>query len=122
MDTLIFDAIMHMIVIGILDNAFEAGIDSVDKVYRLRVLPPRRSYVFHWKEEMMDIPIFRQAVRAKDGYKTSKTEALHYHTYLYTLQRLGINAGFMQLLVSYMIRRGAGEAVEGRKKYSPNYC
>ena len=102
-----------MIIIGILDNAFDANIKSVDDIYRVRVQQPRRSYEFRWKEEKMEIPIFRQAVMTAAGVRTSETIALRYHTYLYYLQRLGINAGFMQVLTSYMIRRGAGESVEG---------
>ncbi|KIX01209.1 uncharacterized protein Z518_08934 [Rhinocladiella mackenziei CBS 650.93] len=38
-----------------------------------------------------------------------KTES---HTYLYYLQRLGLQAGLMQILGGYVLRRGAGEAVE----------
>jgi hypothetical protein len=102
-----------MIIIGILDDAFDANIKSVDDIYRVRVKQPRRSYEFRWKKEKMDIPIFRQAVMTAAGVRTSETMAFRYHTYLYYLQRLGINAGFMQLLISYMIRRGAGESVEG---------
>ncbi|PNP56824.1 hypothetical protein THARTR1_03122 [Trichoderma harzianum] len=111
-DALIFDPIILMIIIGILDNAFDANIKSVDDIYRVRVQQPRRSYEFRWKEEKMEIPIFRQAVMTAAGVRTSETIALRYHTYLYYLQRLGINAGFMQVLTSYMIRRGAGESVE----------
>ncbi|KAF5603959.1 hypothetical protein FPCIR_1080 [Fusarium pseudocircinatum] len=59
----------------------------------------------------MEIPIFRRAVMTAAGVRTSETIALRYHTYLYYLERLGINAGFMQVLTSYMIRRGAGESV-----------
>lgn len=44
--------------------------------------------------------------------------ALRYYTYLYYLQRLGLQAGFMQILGAYAIRRGAGEAVEGMWIYS----
>lgn len=61
----------------------------------------------------MKTPIFRQAERNSAGVKTSPVKALRYHTYLYFLQRLGLEAGFMQILSAYAIRRGAGEAVEG---------
>ncbi len=112
-DALIFDAILLVHIVARLDDAFAANIRSADDIYRIRVIPPRRSYVFRWKEKMEDIPIFRQAVMTEDGLRTSDTMALRYHTYLYYLQRLGIGVGFMQLLTSYVIRRGAGESVEG---------
>lgn len=88
------------------------NIKSLEDVYRIRVQPPRRSYQFRWKDEKLDTPVFRQPVMTEHGVKTSDTEPLHYHTYLYYLQGLGILCGFLQLLVAYMIRRGAGEAVE----------
>ena len=61
---------------------------------------------------MMKTPIFRQPERTPNGVETSPTKALRYYTYLYYLQRLGLEAGFMQILSGYVIRRGAGEAVE----------
>ncbi|KAI0806559.1 hypothetical protein GGR55DRAFT_690132 [Xylaria sp. FL0064] len=92
-DALLFDTILLVIIIALPDNALDANIRSIEDIYRIRVKPPRRSYKFHWKEEVKDIPIFRQAVMTEDGLRT-------------------MLVGFMQLLVSYMVRRGAGEAVK----------
>ena len=104
-----------MITLALLDEAFRADIHSVHDFYQIRVPPTRNSIEFDWKKEKQDIPIFRQAVPAGDGtIRTSGTEALRYHTYLYYLQRLGLTTGFMQILTPYAIRRGAGEAVEGK--------
>jgi hypothetical protein len=36
-----------------------------------------------------------------------------YYSYLYYLQRLGLEVGFPQILAPYGIRRGSGEAVDG---------
>lgn len=103
-----------MIALALLDEAFEANIHSVQDFYNVQVVPTRNSTEFHWRKDIRDIPVFRQAVQMDDGTaRTSPTEALHYHTYLYYLQRLGLTAGFMQLLSPYVIRRGAGEGVEG---------
>ena len=56
---------------------------------------------------------------AKDGeVRTSDTEALCYHTYLYYLQSLGMVTGFMQILNPYCIHRGCGEGVEGERPNS----
>ncbi|OAA52162.1 hypothetical protein BBO_00003 [Beauveria brongniartii RCEF 3172] len=113
-DSLLFDAILPLLALALLDNAFEAEIRSVENFYKVNVQAPRRSYDFYWKEDIKDTPIFRQAVVASDGtIQTSPTEALRYHTYLYYLQRLGLTTGFMQILNPYCIRRGSGEAVEG---------
>lgn len=102
-----------MITVVILDNAFESKVTSMEDILRTRVRPPRRSLEFKWRAEMLKKPIFRQAERTSTGIQTSPTKALRYHTYLYYLQRLGLQAGLMQILGAYVIRRGAGEAVEG---------
>jgi hypothetical protein len=102
-----------MIVIAVLDNAFESKVKSVEDIYHTRVRTPRRSLEFKWRQDKLKTPIFRQAERTATGIGTSCTKALRYHTYLYYLQRLGLAAGFMQILTAYAIRRGAGEAVEG---------
>lgn len=111
-DDLIFDPIILMITMAILDNAFDADVKSVEDVLRTRVRAPRHSLTFDWRPECLQTPIFRQAEHCARGVQTSPTKALRYHTYLYYLQRLGLQTGFMQILGSYCIRRGAGEAVE----------
>jgi hypothetical protein len=105
-----------MLVIAILDNAFESCVKSAEDVFRLRVKAPRNSYQLKWKEKVQKIPIFRQAVFTASGVQTSdpsEPKALRYHTYLYYLQRIGLLTGFPQLLCPYDTRRGAGEAVDG---------
>ncbi|KAJ3498203.1 hypothetical protein NLG97_g1302 [Lecanicillium saksenae] len=112
-DTFLFDAILLFLSLALLDNAFAAEIQSVEDFYKIRVRAPRRSLEFDWKDSIKDIPIFRQALVTHEGtIQTSPTEAIHYHTYLYYLQRLGLMTGFMQILNPYCIRRGSGEAVE----------
>lgn len=101
--------------LALLDQAFEANIQTVQDFYKIKVLPPRRSLEFDWRKDIRDKPIFRQAVSTDDGtVRTSDTEALRYHTYLYYLQRLGLVTGFLQILNPYCIRRGSGEGVEGK--------
>lgn len=102
-----------MIIIALLDNAFESNVSSVEVIRRIRVRPPRHSLEFHWRADILKTPIFRQAERTPTGIDTSPVTALRYYTYLYYLQRLGLVAGFMQILGAYVIRRGSGEAVEG---------
>ena len=110
-----------MLAIAVHDNAFRSEkIQSVRDIFRLRVKPPRRSLELKWKKSILKTPIFRQAVPSADGTRTSEPEAakaLRYHTYLYYLQRLGYVVGFPQLLGPYDIRRGAGEAVDGRLQW-----
>ncbi|EXU95174.1 DUF3435 domain protein [Metarhizium robertsii] len=92
-DDLLFDAILHLLALALLDQVFEANIQTVQDIYKIKARPPRRSL--------------------DDGtVRTSDTEALRYHTYLYYLQRLGPVTGFVQILNPYCIRRGSGEGVE----------
>ena len=102
--------------IAILDNAFKSKIKTVEEILRTRVKAPRRSLEFDWDPEKMKTPIFRHAEPSVTGIQTSPTKALRYHTYLYYLQRLGLEAGFMQILGAYAIPRGSGEAVDGMWK------
>lgn len=46
-DALIFDAILLMIVLALLDDAFESNVISMEDILRVRVRPPRRSLEFH---------------------------------------------------------------------------
>ena len=115
---LVFDAVILMLAIAIHDNAFRSEkIQSVRDIFRIRVKQPRHSLELKWKKSILRTPIFRQAVSSVDGTRTSlpgDAKALRYYTYIYYLQRLGYVLGFPQLLVAYDIRRGAGEAVDGR--------
>lgn len=47
-DTLIFDAIMLMIMIAIVDDAFESNIKSPEQLFQIRVKKPRRSLHLRW--------------------------------------------------------------------------
>lgn len=115
MDDLLFNAVLHLLALAILDQAFKANIQTVQDFYKIKVRPPRRSLEFKWRKDISNKPIFRQAVPTSNGtVQTSNTEALRYHTYLYYLQRLGLITGFIQILNPYCIRRGAGEGVKGK--------
>jgi hypothetical protein len=104
---------MLMIVLAILDDAFESDIKSVEQIFGIRVRAPRRSMKLKFKESMLGVPIFRQAVSSINGVRTSPTKALRYFTFLYYLQRLGMTTGFMQILAPYDIRRGTGNELDG---------
>ncbi|KAK5988503.1 hypothetical protein PT974_09986 [Cladobotryum mycophilum] len=78
-----------------------------------RVRVSRESEDFHWRKDILNTPIFRQPMKQEDGICcTSKTEALYYNTYRRDLRKLGMIAGFRQVLKLYAIRRGRGEAIK----------
>jgi len=111
-DDFIFDPVVCMIAIGILDNAFKLGFERAEDIFKLRVDRRRQTMRLRWKASWENKPVFRQAVPTSDGVQTSKDEPLRYHTFLYYLQRLGMMAGMMKILNPYNIRRGTGEAVD----------
>ncbi|CEJ83106.1 Putative FluG domain-containing protein [[Torrubiella] hemipterigena] len=112
-DDLLFDAVLHMLALALLDQAFKSKVRTVHNFYKIRVLSPRHCLEFEWEDTKIDVPVFRQALPDNDRVvRTSAAQALHYHTYLYYLQRLGLVTGLMQILNPYCIRRGAGEGVE----------
>lgn len=113
-EDLIFDPTILMISLGILDNAFQLEFQNAADIFKLRVNPARKSMRLRWKTSWEDKPILRQPVPTADGILTSKDEPLQYRTMLYYLQRLGTATGFMQILNPYNIRRGTGEAVDGK--------
>lgn len=112
-DDLIFDPVIRMIALVIVDNAFDADITSIEHIFQLRVRAPRKSLQLKFKKEMLGTPIFRQAESTIDGVRTSTTKALRYHMFLYYHQRLGMATGFPQILKPYDIRRGTGNALDG---------
>jgi Protein of unknown function (DUF3435) len=58
-DALIFDPILFIITVVILDDAFESKVTSMKDILRIRVRPPRRSLEFRWRAEKLKTPVFR---------------------------------------------------------------
>jgi len=111
-DDFIFDPVVCMIAIGILDNAFELGFTRAEDIFKLRVDRRRQTMCLRWKSQLEE----QASISASSSYfrwrPNVKDEPLRYHTFLYYLQRLGMVAGMMQILNPYNIRRGTGETVD----------
>ena len=71
-DDFIFDPVVCMIAIGILDNAFELGFTRAEDIFKLRVDRRRQTMCLRWKASWRNKPVFRQAVPTSDGVQTSK--------------------------------------------------
>ncbi|KAM7213133.1 Protein of unknown function (DUF3435) domain containing protein, partial [Rhypophila decipiens] len=99
-----------MVALAILDQAFKAEVSSVEDIYKIRVMPPRHSLEFDWKEDFLNIPVFRQPESNSGNVETSRTQPIRYHTYLGYLQRLGILSaiGTQGQLQQVMSHRNAG--------------
>jgi len=73
-----------------------------------------KAMLVHWKPSMLKIPIFRQVVQTAEGFQTSKWKCLPYSAYNHYLDRLGWETGFPEKLTHYAMRRGTGNAVDGK--------
>jgi len=102
-DTLIFNAIMLMITIAIVDDAFEFNIKSPEQLFQIWVKKSWCSLHLRWKKSILKTSIFHQAVPSVNEVQTFNIKVLHYHTYLYYLQQLGFAVGFSQILTPYNI-------------------
>jgi hypothetical protein len=72
-----------MIIIGLLDDAFESNVMSIEDILRIRVRPPRHSSEFRWRANKLKTLIFRQAVWTPACIETSPVIALPFTTPTY---------------------------------------
>ena len=66
-----------------------------------------------WKEDILDVPLFRAPVQTSRRYATSADTALSYEKYHEWIKRLGEETGFVQVFTTYCLRRATGNAING---------
>ena len=89
------------------DDAFNTnGVTSPEDVFKLEVKPGLRSQPILWKKKKLDCPVFFAPV--------SPGKALIYAMYHRWLKCLGVETGFVQVLTTYCLRCGAGNAVNSK--------
>jgi Protein of unknown function (DUF3435). len=110
----VFDVIVLVLAMAILDDALLANIRSVEDIFKTRVSLPRRSLRLDFKKDKLNVPICRQPVSTSSGMTTDHIKPLKYHTYLYFLQRLSLAVGMIRAMKPYDLRRGTGEAVDSK--------
>ena len=67
-----------------------------------------------WKEKMLDKPLFRATEKTVNGRRTSAKKPLRTYAASHAMKRLGLSAGFRHNLTQYCLRRGTGNAVDGK--------
>jgi hypothetical protein len=70
-----------------------------------------------WKKKWLDTPIFRRAIKMKQGVHTAPKLPLSYRQYHSWVVRLGEALGFVAVLTTYCLRRALGNAINGRSLY-----
>ncbi|KAE8547698.1 hypothetical protein EYB25_009491 [Talaromyces marneffei] len=100
-----------MISIAFDDEAYDAPKHfSLRHLFALKA-KKKPSQIVPWKQEMLDIPVFRRAIKTPQGVETSKDVALSYQQYHGWLVLLGIALGFIYTLTTYCLRRALGNAI-----------
>jgi hypothetical protein len=112
----VFCIITHMISIAFVDEAYNVPeLVSPKQLFGLKA-KNRPSRPIPWKPDMLDIPVFRRAIKTKDGVVTSKKAPLPYNQYHGWLVLLGVALGFIYTLTTYCLRRALGNAINGKAR------
>lgn len=80
-----FNIIILIVIMALLDGAFKVDFRSVEDVLSKRVRAPRHSLQLKFREEKLNVPIYRQPISIAHGIRTHGIKPLKYHTYLYYL-------------------------------------
>lgn len=100
---------MNLLALAFSDNAFkEGGIQKPEDLYSLEIPSFKESLSIQWKPEIVETPVFRRQV----GDNICPTTPMAYSDFNYYLGRLGVLAGYPQRLTTYVLRRGAANAVD----------
>ena len=119
-DNLSFDPVMKLESLAFLDNVWMSERIKTPEYIRNIFIPDHLNCVpLEIKREMRDIPIFRRAVKTKEGFVTSPTLALQYPQISAQNIKLGMDAGFENEFYFYTLRRGAGEALNSTLRHCP---
>ena len=108
-DTPILCPVLNFLALAFADNAFRRpGISKPEDLFSFTIPHFKESLTIQWRPECMEPPVFCRQV---NGVICDST-AWAYTDFNYGLKRLGFRAGYPQELTSYILRRGAANAVD----------
>jgi hypothetical protein len=100
---------MSLLALAFADNAFkEEGIQCPEDLYTLEIPHFKETLAIQWKPELLETPIFRRQVKGD----ISHSIPWNYSDFNYCIKRLGFLSGYPQDLNSYVLRRGAANAID----------
>ena len=108
-DNLAFCPILHVLSLAFADQAFlSPWLQEPKDLYTFRVEDDRglESLPLEWKPDMLDLPLLRRATDTAAPWKYGEARAPN--------ARLGTALGFKDPFHFYALRRGAGEAIDGK--------
>ena len=103
-------AVLQFLALAFADKAFDADF-YVSKLSDVRVSHNHRSQIFPWRDEILDIPVFREPVKEVIGVRTSPTLAWKYDSFQRALSTLGRAAGVQHEISAYVLRRATGNVM-----------
>jgi uncharacterized protein DUF3435 len=103
----------HCLLLGLIfdDQAFAApNLTSSTALSKVYIEPGYNQLPLLLDPEWADVPVFRKAIAAADGWAVSATMRLTYSVLYSSMRTLGQITGFKQITRPYGLRYGAGKA------------
>lgn len=117
-NNLLRDPILYMESLAFADGAFEADLDSPEKLYNLIVPAGQPSMIVPWKEEWHDRPVLRDVQGRGKNVSIALDRALSCGKARKFLIRLGRALGYEKMLEWYDLRRGSGKKLNSTLSHS----
>ena len=111
-----FCIISHIVSLACNDKAFRFPDTTPRMVLTLGVRPGLNCQPIQWRDEMLDVPIFRLLGSSDQRTGRKPDGPLPYGLYHGWVKRLGEETGFVQVLTTYCLRRAAGNAINGEPR------
>ena len=103
-----FCSIISPLALAFADSAFkEEGIQRPEDLYTFEILHFRETLGTQWKPELLETPVFHQQVKGDISDSVPWT----FSDFNNHIKRLSLLSGYPQDLISYMLRRGAADAI-----------
>ncbi|QKX63180.1 uncharacterized protein TRUGW13939_10349 [Talaromyces rugulosus] len=110
-DNPVFCIVSHISSLAFDDGAFWVPeLVSADELYSLRARNGWNQTI-PWNRDMLDVPIFRRAIKTPHGMRTSSRLGLTYRQYHGWVVRLGEALDFTDTLTTYSLRQNLGNVI-----------
>lgn len=107
--------ILHFVAIAFAHNAFHPRLVSAGLTLHNFSSPDGRITIdFAFRDDILEIPIFRRSTRSLEGVRVDPVKALSANSISYWTKRLGQRAGFDHPFQPYALRREVGTELTGK--------
>ena len=100
---------MDLLALAFADNAFkESGIEKPQGLFSLEIPHFKEPLTIQCKPECLETPVFRRQV----NNTICNSRPYTFTDFNYCIKRLGFLSGYSQILTSYVLCRGAANAID----------